>query len=486
MEEKAIDYQRDYFTLLFRYHGLLIKRRELKRQMEEAEEFVADSEKEKRIEEANKQLATLKSQIVELQEKIKEVAQEAEQNGCPLELEKICQQYGLSQIEKDVLILLFLYRVPDDSRFDYPTGAKILEYITDTRAEEVLFSSVFFDNSKLLTTKLVRKAYGCEGLNAAFRLSERIMRKIIGNPFSQNEEVKEEEEESEDMESLENLGLPVPQKAEELFEKVTPKVTLADVVLPEEVKNHVIVWLKSVKTSENLSQKWGIKENIVNFSNNIILLYGPPGTGKTMLADAIAYELGVPLMILRFDHLVSCWRGNTEKNIVTMFKTANKKKGVVFIDECDSLLSTRTMFRYPQETWENRIKNLFLQNMELFQGIIILATNFAENLDEAFERRIGMRIAIPMPGIAEREMIWRSFFTNPDILAKNVDFKKLAVSYEFSGGFIKNAVVRAIKMCELNGQKMVTQEILEKAAEEEQESRWSIKSEKRLGFCVRN
>lgn len=485
-EAKVVDFKRDYFNLLLRYHTLMLKRSELKRQLDEAEDFGADAEKEKTIENVSAQLGMLKSQIEEVRKEINKVAYKAEQEGYPLELENICKKYNLSQVEKDVLIALFLYR-PSDAlmRFDAPSGAKILDYIADSRADEVLFSNLFFDDSNLLRNRLIKRGYGPEGVNTPYYLSERVMKKILGIPYSHDEE-DEEEEDNENEVKMDEIGAPIPHRGDELYEKVTPKVTLEDVVLPDEIRTNMVVWLKYVKNTENIAQKWGIKANMANFSNNVLLLYGPPGTGKTMLSEAIAYELQLPFMLVRSDQVLSCWAGNTEKQIVSLFRSAQKKKCVLFLDECDSLLSRRTDISRAHDIWENRMKNLFLQQMELFQGILIFATNFAENLDEAFERRIGMRIALPIPLPEEREKIWRSFFTNPDILADDVDFEKLARAYDFSGGFIKNAVLKAVKMCDAMGEKLITQNILEKAAQQEQESRWTTKNDKKVGFSVKH
>lgn len=486
MEAQKVDYKRNYFNLLFRYNGLFIKRMEIKRQMDEAENFVAFAEKERSIENVSKQLAELNAQIKELRDEISKTAEEAEKNGCVLELEKICRKYNLSQIEKDVLIVLILYRVPEGAKMDFPTGTKILDYIAESRADEILSSYIFFDNSPLLKNGLISRCYHLEATNSPYYVPEHIMRKIVGCPVEEGEEkesVKDEEVEEETV--MNDMGLPIPPRSEALYEERRPRISLSDVVLTEEARSDLMIWLKNISTSENVLQKWGIKENIVNYSNNILLLYGPPGTGKTMLSEAIAYELNIPLLIARFDQLLNCWQGNTEKNIVNLFKSAQKKKAVLLFDECDSLFSARYQVIRSHESWENRIKNMLLQQTENYHGVLILATNLVENLDEAFERRIGMKIHLPVPSAPEREKIWRSFFTNPNILADDVNFEKLAADYEFSGGFIKNAVVKAIKICEVMGRKLISQEILEKAAKKEQQTRWSAKSGKKLGFCMR-
>ena len=88
--------------------------------------------------------------------------------------------------------------------------------------------------------------------------------------------------------------------------------------------------------------------------------------------------------------------------------------------------------------------NVLLQELERFNGVVIFATNLAANFDPAFERRIRTHILFEMPGLEEREQIWRvQIHPSRTPLADDVDFRALANAYEVSGGDIRNAVLKA-------------------------------------------
>jgi SpoVK/Ycf46/Vps4 family AAA+-type ATPase len=92
----------------------------------------------------------------------------------------------------------------------------------------------------------------------------------------------------------------------------------------------------------------------------------------------------------------------------------------------------------------NTIVNVLLRELEAFNGVVIFATNLAANFDPAFERRIRTHVLFEMPGIPERERIWRAqIHPAKTPLARDVDFRALSVGYEASGGDIKNAVLKA-------------------------------------------
>ena len=88
--------------------------------------------------------------------------------------------------------------------------------------------------------------------------------------------------------------------------------------------------------------------------------------------------------------------------------------------------------------------NVLLQELESFNGVVIFATNLAANFDPAFERRIRTHVLFEMPGVDEREQIWRVQM-HPTLtpLADDVNFRELAEQYEVSGGDIRNAVLKA-------------------------------------------
>ena len=103
--------------------------------------------------------------------------------------------------------------------------------------------------------------------------------------------------------------------------------------------------------------------------------------------------------------------------------------------------------------------NYLLQRVEHFTGIAILTTNFPTALDEAFRRRIAMRVSFPKPKVEERQRLWDSMLTNRAILDPKVDTEDLAYEFELAGGHIKNAVLRAAFIAATRGC-LIDQELL--------------------------
>lgn len=154
-----------------------------------------------------------------------------------------------------------------------------------------------------------------------------------------------------------------------------------------------------------------------------ILFYGPPGTGKTELAKYIARDLGRKLMIRKASDLLNCYVGETEKNIRRMFREAEDKKAVLFLDEADSMIQERAGANH---SWEVTQVNELLTQMENFKGIFIAATNFNDNLDQASRRRFAMKIKFGYLQPDGAESMWKAFFPDVECPAGVRDLKLLA------------------------------------------------------------
>ena len=154
--------------------------------------------------------------------------------------------------------------------------------------------------------------------------------------------------------------------------------------------------------------RWGFRERHPTSLALAFNFAGPPGTGKTICAEAIAHALGARLLIVRYAHVESMWMGETAKNVAAAFRMARKENAVLLFDEADAIASRRSSSldqAFVRET--NTVVNVLLQELERFNGVVIFATNLAANFDPAFERRIRTHILFEMPGVDEREQIWR-------------------------------------------------------------------------------
>lgn len=160
----------------------------------------------------------------------------------------------------------------------------------------------------------------------------------------------------------------------------------------------------------NYDEVWkGLEEDSAPNSLNI-LLYGPPGTGKTEFVRHLARSLGRNLIIKRASDLLGMYVGQTEAQIAEAFEEANRTKSILFFDEADSFLNSRSG---ATRNYEVTKVNELLTQMENFKGIFIAATNFEKFLDPASNRRFAVKLGFDYLNSAGIPLIWNVFF--PDI-----------------------------------------------------------------------
>jgi len=137
--------------------------------------------------------------------------------------------------------------------------------------------------------------------------------------------------------------------------------------------------------------------------------------------------------------------GETPKNVSAVFRLAREEDAVLLFDEADAIAARRSSsveHGFMREA--NTVVNVLLKELETFNGVVIFATNLAANFDPAFERRMSTHVLFEMPGVHEREQIWRVQM-HPSLtpLAADVNFRELAERFEVTGGDIRNAVLKA-------------------------------------------
>jgi SpoVK/Ycf46/Vps4 family AAA+-type ATPase len=255
-------------------------------------------------------------------------------------------------------------------------------------------------------------------------------------------------------------------------EAIAAHRTFADVILPPRTRAALDQALSLVHSHELIFNRWGLGERHSTGLGLAFNFAGPSGTGKTICAEAIATALGKNILSVRYAEMESMWAGETPKNVAAVFRIANEQGAVLFFDEADAIASRRTTGAtqgYQRES--NTVVNVLLKELEMFNGVVIFATNLAVNFDPAFERRIRTHVRFEMPGVDEREQIWKvQLHPLKTPLAADVNFRELAERYEVSGGDIKNAVLKAATMAA--GQpgddltKSISQSHFERAMEE--------------------
>jgi AAA+ superfamily predicted ATPase len=253
-------------------------------------------------------------------------------------------------------------------------------------------------------------------------------------------------------------------RLKDIADVITTSLEWKDLVLREDVADRIKELLSVVRHQDLVMGEWGFGRR-VDYGRALSALFsGPPGTGKTMIAGLIAKELGLELFRVDLSRVVSKWVGETEKNLGLAFDEAKNAHAILLFDEADSLFGKRADVKTANDRYANLEVNYLLQRIESFEGIVLLTTNREPQIDEAFRRRLRFHIDFPTPNETEREQLWQSLIPANAPLVGKIDFQHLADRYKMSGGYIKNAVVRAAYLAATSPERAISQEMLEKAA----------------------
>ena len=307
----------------------------------------------------------------------------------------------------------------------------LISLISNDEYEKIKNRSLLEENSKLVSAGLIDydeilTPFG--GINRNFFIPDNILYKVSHptNKTKRKQKIK-----------LENLI-----KEQDLFELIEPKVSLEDIVLAPKTKEVIDNLLSQVdKNVINRLKEWGIKDKKSGISAKIIF-YGSPGTGKTITSHAIAKNLKKPLLSFDCSKILSMYVGESEKNVRKIFDSYNeiakksKTEPILLLNEADQFLSSRISGEISgSEKMHNQMQNIFLEQIEKFDGILIATTNFLENLDKAFSRRFNYKIKFEKPNESQRLKLWQKLLPKNLPLESNFDIKKLA-KYPLTGGQI--------------------------------------------------
>ena len=211
-----------------------------------------------------------------------------------------------------------------------------------------------------------------------------------------------------------------------------------DLVLNPSVLEQIEDVKQWIVHNETLMNEWGMSGKIK--PGYRALFFGPPGTGKTLTATLLGKYTGRSIFRIDLSTLVSKYIGETEKNLSNLFDKARGRKWILFFDEADALFGKRTDVKEAHDRFANQEISYLLQLVEDFDGLVILASNFKANIDDAFLRRFNSIIGFPFPNEAERVMIWRKSLPSVVQFEKNIDLPALLGKFEMSGGNIINIV----------------------------------------------
>jgi SpoVK/Ycf46/Vps4 family AAA+-type ATPase len=187
--------------------------------------------------------------------------------------------------------------------------------------------------------------------------------------------------------------LPFPDEASEFVERKEPGRSLRDLALTKENQRVIQSLMREFRRADDIRSR-GLPVR------SKLLFCGPPGCGKTLCAEVFAGEVGLPLLLVKLDRLVSSYLGETATNIRKLFELGRKQPCVLFLDEFDAIARSREDIAEHGEL--RRVVNsllLFIDRMEP-KGFLIAATNLDGTIDPAVRRRFD-------------DVLW---FTKPDRL----------------------------------------------------------------------
>lgn len=167
-----------------------------------------------------------------------------------------------------------------------------------------------------------------------------------------------------------------------------------------------------------------------------MIFYGRPEPAKTMGAQVIAGELAMELYKVDMAGVMSKYVGESEKKLGNIFEQAKKSQSILFFDEADVLFGKRTDQKDSDDKYANAGTAYLLQKIEEYEGIIILATNFLQNFDNAFLRRFKFIIEFPFTDVPRRREIWERVFP-ADTPREDLDYGYLAEEFNFPAARLK-------------------------------------------------
>ena len=349
-------------------------------------------------------------------------------------LDKFFRQKKLDEKEQVIFLALLKeeYNAGDASLREMNL---LIDLISLDEYDRIKNRSLLEDGSNLLSGEIIDyeemlNPFG--GISRAFYLVDEVVQ-LIMHPQKKKK--------------VHKLKMDMAIKDQDIFELIDPESDLNDVVLNP----------KTHETLQNLMHQmdkevvarlveWGIKKKKSALDARIIF-YGPPGTGKTLTSYSLAKSLKRQVLAFDCSKILSMYVGESEKNVRKIFDTfkdlskKTKTEPILLLNEADQFLSSRSSGPGGgAEQMHNQMQNIFLEQIEQFEGVLIATTNLLENIDAAFSRRFNYKIEFKRPNQTQRKKLWEMML--PENAPYEEDFNVEALcKYDLSGGQI-NLVIK--------------------------------------------
>jgi AAA+ superfamily predicted ATPase len=221
------------------------------------------------------------------------------------------------------------------------------------------------------------------------------------------------------------------------------ELTFQHLIMPEPNRRQLLELRERIRHRSRVYTALGFERRLSLGKGLIALFTGSSGTGKTMAAELLAREQGVDLYKVDLSAVVSKYVGETEKNLSRVFAEAEDANAIIFFDEADALFGKRGEVKEAQDRWANMEVNYLLQRVEEYAGVVILASNLRQNIDEAFMRRIHVIVEFPFPEAGARLRILNGLFPTGLGHPAVDELQLISDRFKLAGGSLKNIVLDA-------------------------------------------
>ena len=413
----------------------------------------------------------LKSKLLLLENRIKERIKVTSNS---IMLEDFFKENNLNEQEQTLFLALLKeeYSGGDGSLRDMNS---LIELISSDDYEKIKYRSLLEETSTLFSKSLidydeVLTPFG--GINRNFYIPDEVLYKI-SHPTKKST-------------SVGKIKLDTIIKEQDMFELISTTKNLDDVILNEKTKETLDLLLKQVdKDVINRLKQWGIKDKKRGIEAKIIF-YGVAGTGKTLTALALAKSLKKEVLSFDCSKILSMYIGESEKNVRSIFdkyyelRSQTKSEPILLLNEADQFLSARSSGNTSSsDKMHNQMQNIFLEQIERFDGILIATTNLLENLDKAFSRRFNYKIEFVKPNKNQRIALWKKLLPSNLPLEKDFDIEELA-KYELTGGQIELVIKNTAYKIAVNDNPIFKLEDFKEQITKEQKGQFD--SETKVGF----